>query len=217
MTSRACAQAAHYAKRTVVGYCKVFGQSSIYHSPRTVGCTQMNYVSAAVEEKVKRNISKYNLSEDKLHRLKKSFEMFDLNKDGIITKNEFHMAADSLGLKQFAVQHMEAWFTLIDKDASGEIEFDEWVQLMEEEPCGWLGMVFSDPKDMVVFVFQTYDKFKDGFLTKKQAGEMLRYIRGTVTEAEIDEFMKKANTSKDGKVTKIELYNYFKNKPATKK
>lgn len=25
---------------------------------------------------------------------------------------------------------------------------------MEEEACGWLGMIFSDPKDMVVFCFQ---------------------------------------------------------------
>lgn len=42
--------------------------------------------------------------------------MFDLNKDGKITKAEFHMAANSMGLKQFAVQQMEHWFERIDLD-----------------------------------------------------------------------------------------------------
>jgi len=217
MTSRVCSQAAHLAKQTMIGYCKVLGQSSGYLSPRVVGCMQTANVSLAFDKKVLDNIKKYNLSEEKLQRLKKGFEMFDLNKDGRITKAEFHMAANGLQLKDFAVHQMEAWFQQIDLDGNGEISFDEYVHLMQEDPSGWLGMIFADPKDMVVFIFQTYDKFKDGILTKKQVGEMLRYIRGTVTDEEVDEFMKLANTAKDGKLTKIELYNVFKTKKPAKK
>ncbi|HEY3235714.1 MAG TPA: EF-hand domain-containing protein [Polyangiaceae bacterium] len=68
------------------------------------------------------------LSETRREALRRQFQQFDHDQNGVIEREEFYALLDELGAQLSAVE-IERAFATIDKDKSGGIEFEEF--------CSW--------------------------------------------------------------------------------
>merc|ERR1719388_344534 len=75
------------------------------------------------------NYARPGLSEDEVEEIKEAFDLFDNDGSGAISVNELTSAMKSLG---FDVKHAVVFQMIaeLDADGSGEIEFDEFLDMM---------------------------------------------------------------------------------------
>ena len=101
------------------------------------------------------------LYEDKqrMKMLREAFELFDLDGGGSIEANELHCLLEGLGIK---VTEQEALDLVheVDEDASGVIEFDEFVVLMQR--------FIGKEEDEVQKTWKLLDANGDGTITQDE-------------------------------------------------
>ena len=66
-----------------------------------------------------------------LYRLKGVFDRFDEDQNGTIDRDEFAQFLAAIG-KQMSSDQVATGFAQIDRDGSGQIEFDEFVDWWEQ-------------------------------------------------------------------------------------
>ena len=76
-----------------------------------------------------KNYEKNGLTADEVIEIKEAFDLFDSDKSGQIDTNELKQALQNLGIdaKNQTLQNMLAD---IDKNGSGDIDFDEFIDMM---------------------------------------------------------------------------------------
>ena len=72
-----------------------------------------------------------SLTKEETELLKMAFELFDVNKDGVLTKDELTEAFKSLGDKNDLV--VDHTFKTADKNADGKIQFEEFCKYLGKE------------------------------------------------------------------------------------
>lgn len=65
-----------------------------------------------------------------LQVLKDTFEVFDSNKDGLITVHEIQDVMRKLGIELLSEEDLKVLFEDVDKNRDGKINYDEFVKLM---------------------------------------------------------------------------------------
>ena len=147
-----------------------------------------------------KNYEKNGLTEDEVLEIKEAFDLFDSDHSGTIDTEELKQALSNLGIdaKNQTLQNM---MNDIDKNQSGTIDFDEFIDMMTAK------MSDKDaPKDLrkVFDLFigdDTADKIELRHLKRvaKELGE-------NMTDDELNEIIVRADTDKDGKVSFEEFY-----------
>lgn len=102
--------------------------------------------------------AKPQLSAEQLAELKEAFNLFDMDGGGSISYTELKTAMKALGIKVKKDELMEM-IKKVDKDASGEIEFDEFCDMMSEK------MGTGDTMEDVKKVFTMFDTAGSGKIT----------------------------------------------------
>ena len=76
-----------------------------------------------------KDYEKNGLTEDEVLEIKEAFDLFDSDKSGEIDTSELKQALNNLGIdaKNQTLQNM---INDIDKNASGTIDFDEFIEMM---------------------------------------------------------------------------------------
>jgi len=111
-----------------------------------------------VEEKEKKLTTQ--LSEQQVAELKEAFSIFDKNGDGCISPDELRIFMETLGQKP-TEKMVEALMREIDSDQDGEIDFDEFLQMM---------VSLLNPKDKeeeVSKIFSIFDPKGLGYIKEK--------------------------------------------------
>jgi len=94
--------------------------------------------SASPEEKASRQAKidqatkKYGLSPVEVEQLKKEFQLFDLNKNGRVSTKELGTILAKLGHETTKAE-LEMLIKSEDKDDSGFMEFDEFINLVKRQ------------------------------------------------------------------------------------
>ena len=147
-----------------------------------------------------KNYEKNGLSEDEVIEIKEAFDLFDSDHSGTIDTEELKQALSNLGIdaKNQTLQNM---MNDIDKNQSGTIDFNEFIELMTAK--------FSDkdtPEDLrkVFDLFigdDTADKIEFKHLKRvaKELGE-------NISDEELNEMIVRADTDRDGKVSFEEFF-----------
>mmetsp|Transcript_8608 Transcript_8608/g.19800 ORF Transcript_8608/g.19800 Transcript_8608/m.19800 type:complete len:158 (+) Transcript_8608:47-520(+) len=73
-----------------------------------------------------------HLTEEELQEFRELFDLVDLDKGGSISPEELGSLMETLGLKPNQ-DELDAMIREIDQDGNGEIEFDEFVQVMSRK------------------------------------------------------------------------------------
>lgn len=117
--------------------------------------------------------------------MRSTFDMFDTDKSGTISVNELKSVLKKLG-KNMSDKEIKKMMSSVDKDQSGEVDFDEFCQMM--------GMSSED--ELIEEAFDIFDCNGDKKISANELVYVMNAIGEELTQEEADEMIKM--TDKDG-------------------
>lgn len=94
----------------------------------------------------------------------------------------------------------------IDKDGSGSIDFDEFLDMMTAK------MSDKDSREDIQKVFNLFDDDSTGKISIKNLKRVAKELGETMTEAELMEMIERADTDMDGEINPEEFYTIMTKK-----
>ncbi|XP_064597281.1 neo-calmodulin-like [Liolophura sinensis] len=148
------------------------------------------------------------LSEKQLEEIKKSFELFDKDGNGKITKDELGVVMRSLGQKPSEADLRDI-MKEADRDGSGAIEFDEFLNMMEKKYRD-----LDTEEQEMKNAFRVFDRNGDGFISSAELRTVLVNLGEKLTDKQIDDLMREADKDGDGRISyeefsKVLAHRYF--------
>ena len=143
--------------------------------------------------------SRPGLSDDELEDLRQAFDLFDADGGGTIDPKELRAAIRSLGLEtknQSVYDMMQG----IDKEAKGEIDFDEFVDVMISK------LACSDTEEDVQRMFELFDDDKTGFITLQNLKRVVAELGERMDDADLLEMIERADLDQDGQISPDEFF-----------
>ena len=117
--------------------------------------------------------------------------MFDVNKDGSISKKELEYILRSLN-EDPEEEEIQQLLDEVDVDGNGEIDFEEFVALMGKRQKQ------IDLEAEIVNAFKVFDKDENDLISITDLRHILSNLNDFMTEDEIDEMLFEADTDYDG-------------------
>jgi Ca2+-binding EF-hand superfamily protein len=145
------------------------------------------------------------LTEDEIEEIKEAFDLFDSDGSGTIDPAELKSAMQSLGFEA-KNQTIYQMISDLDKDGSGAIDFDEFLDMMTAR------MSDKDTKEDINKVFRLFDDDKTGYITIKNLRRVAKELGETMTDEELMEMIERADSDGDGQVSAEDFYNIMTKK-----
>ena len=134
-----------------------------------------------------------NLTEEQKSEYREAFSIFDTNGDGTITFEELTKAMQSLG-KDATPTEIQDMIDNADVNSDGKIEFEEFVRLMADDSSS------IDHDKELLAAFKVFDKDGNGKISHTELKQVMEDLGENMTEQEIDNMIKDADTDDDGMV-----------------
>jgi calcium-dependent protein kinase len=111
------------------------------------------------------NANQMNMNEE-IKKLKDSFDKIDVNKDGVVSKDELIQCLESVHSHEIAVMKAKEIFEEIDFNNDGTINFSEFltVNLKKEKICN---------EDLLRKAFKLFDLDGNGYITIEELQETI--------------------------------------------
>jgi len=154
---------------------------------RTVSLTQQK----AAEEKARQLTNQ--LSEQQQKELKEAFSIFDKNGDGGISNDELKIFLETLGQKP-TDKEVSALMKEVDADGNGEIDFDEFLQMMIRQ------LNPEDKEDEIARVFAVFDPEKKGYIKEADLVAAFTSMGDLMSLKDVEEIIKAADKTADGHI-----------------
>ena len=142
------------------------------------------------------------LTRAQVQEFKEAFDIFDVDGGGTITAEELGDVMRSLGQKPTRAQ-LEAMVNEIDADGDGAIDFPEFLTMMLRK------MNEGDPEKELRDVFMVFDKDQSGTISAEELRNVMRVIGEKLTDQEIEDAIKLADTTGDGEVSYDEFIQFI--------
>jgi len=159
------------------------------------------------EEWSAKKYEKNGLTEDEVLEIKEAFDLFDGDKSGEIDTDELKAALKNLGIDA-KNQTLANMMTDLDKDGSGKIDFEEFIDMMTAK------MSDRDTREDLQKVFRLFlgDDDKADKIELKHLKRVARELNENMSEEELEEMIKRADLNADGEVDFDEFYNIMTKK-----
>ncbi|ELU01786.1 hypothetical protein CAPTEDRAFT_222210 [Capitella teleta] len=144
----------------------------------------------------------------KREKYREAFRLFDADGDGTITVDELEVVMKSLGHTPSRTE-LENMIGEVDGDGNGQIEFAEFVDMMEK----FGDFTGEDQREKDIReAFRIFDRDGDGYITALELHETLNTLGEVLTKEEADNMMMEADANGDGRIdyeefTKVMLRN----------
>mmetsp|Transcript_29991 Transcript_29991/g.45695 ORF Transcript_29991/g.45695 Transcript_29991/m.45695 type:complete len:545 (+) Transcript_29991:128-1762(+) len=125
---------------------------------------------------------------DEIYQLRKAFNQFDVENDGIVTYAEFKAA---LKESDYSEEELEEIFKSIDVNKNGHIVYTEFIAASLEAK----GMI---EEDRIAEAFDRMDADSSGFISPE---DLARLLGNGYTEQEIKSIIAQVDENKDGKIS----------------
>ncbi|GMH66141.1 hypothetical protein TL16_g12683 [Triparma laevis f. inornata] len=148
------------------------------------------------------------LSEEEIEEIREAFNLFDTDGSGTIDPKELKAAMQSLG---FEAKNQTIYQMIgdIDKDGSGEIDFEEFLDMMTAK------MSDKDSREDIQKVFNLFDDDQTGQITLRNLKRVAKELGETMSDAELLEMIERADTDQDGEISPEEFYSIMTKKTFT--
>ena len=133
------------------------------------------------------------LTRAQVQEFKEAFDIFDVDGGGTITAEELGEVMKSLGQKPTRAQ-LESMVREIDADGDGAIDFPEFLTMMLRK------INEGDPERELRDVFTVFDKDQSGTISADELKSVMKVIGEKLTEQEIEDAIRLADTTGDGEV-----------------
>ena len=137
----------------------------------------------------------FELTKEVKEELKEAFEVFDADGDGHINAEELQVVLEAAGRKMTR-EEVEAKIAEVDDDGAGELEWDEFLNLMTEE----MRAKQTDEELIEAFKYFGPNNDQEG-ITKEQLMAVLEQEGEKVTNDDIDLLFEETSISNKGKIT----------------
>ncbi|OWF34955.1 neo-calmodulin-like [Mizuhopecten yessoensis] len=138
--------------------------------------------------------------------IKRTFELFDKDKNGKITESELTDVMRALGQNP-TTQHVRSIIAEVDKDNDGEIDFEEFVSMMSKK---WRDL--EKEEDEIKKAFKVFDRNGDGMIEMRELKAVLTGLGERMTEEEFQDLMREADLDGNGVITYEEFSSVLANK-----
>ncbi|XP_063700635.1 troponin C-like [Culicoides brevitarsis] len=136
-------------------------------------------------------------NKEQMELLKKIFEEFDFEKTGHCSLDIIPTTLTTLGVK-LKEEELEALCKEVDKNGSGMIEFNEYVELAKIyiEPEEDYKQVYSELRQ----VFMIFDKANKGYLELAEFKSVLKEIEPELPDQELDDIVDEVDADGSGRI-----------------
>jgi len=148
-----------------------------------------------------------DIPEDKIAEYKEAFDMFDKDGSGTISVNEIVKIMKNFGypIKKSEAQKM---ISDIDDNSDGEIDFEEFVTLMEKQT----NTVEETEEELVLRAFKSFDKDHDGKITNYEFKYLLTQMGNKFSDEELNQLFTECNLDINGVLDYQDFINFWKKK-----
>ena len=145
------------------------------------------------------------LTDDEIEELRQAFDLFDTDGSGTIDPKELRAAMQSLGFET-KNQTIYQMIQDIDKDGDGDVNFDEFLDMMTSRLAG------SDTKEDIQKIFELFDDDKTGYISLQNLKRVAIELGENMDDAELLEMIERADMDKDGQISSEEFYTIMTQK-----
>ncbi|XP_048729308.1 calmodulin-A-like isoform X2 [Ostrea edulis] len=135
------------------------------------------------------------------------FKTFDKNNDKYLSKEELGKAMRILGLDVTRGDVLEA-MKVLDKNGNGRIEYKEFSAFMKKELAKKPSE--ADKEASIRAAFKIFDRDGNGLIDGKELKYAMQNLGEKLTDKELADMMKEADTDKDGKIDYEEFVQIWK-------
>ena len=133
--------------------------------------------------------------------IKSDFDKMDKNHDGQVDRLEFCYHCYKFG--ESSLEQLETFFKKLDVNGDGTISWEEYSVYMYKRAEEYRKMVFPE-------LFKRLDKDGNGKITVPELKECGAKAFGyNLSDKEIEDFMLKVDTNKDGEISTEEFIKYM--------
>merc|ERR1712028_69495 len=137
---------------------------------------------------------KMEFTDEQKKEFRKNFNLFDKKRTGAIPIADMGTVLRSLGQNPTEAE-LQALMEEVDKDKSGTIEFEEFVDLMSRT-----NKTQDQMEEEIKNAFLTFDADGSGFITREELIETLTTMGDPVDEETITGMIQEADVDGDGKI-----------------
>ena len=145
------------------------------------------------------------LTDDEIEELRQAFDLFDTDGSGTIDPKELRVAMQSLGFET-KNQTIYQMIQDIDKDGDGDVNFDEFLEMMTSRLAG------SDTKEDIQKIFELFDDDMTGYISLQNLKRVAIELGENMDDAELLEMIERADMDKDGQISSEEFYTIMTQK-----
>merc|ERR1712072_622224 len=145
------------------------------------------------------------LSVDEVEEIKEAFDLFDNDQSGAISVAELTSAMKSLG---FDVKHAVVFQMIaeLDADGSGEIEFDEFLDMMTARISD------KNSREDIERVFKLFDSDRTGEISLDNMKRVAKELGEDISPQELQEIIQRSDLDNDGALTMDDFYQVMTKK-----
>ncbi|CAH1985623.1 unnamed protein product [Acanthoscelides obtectus] len=151
----------------------------------------------------KKSGPKFELSEDQKNDIREAFDLFDSEGTGKIDSKDLKVAIRALGFEP-KKEEIKKMIADIDKDGTGQISFDDFLQLMS------MKMAEKDSKEEILKAFRLFDDDETGKITFKNLKRVAKELGENLTDEELQEMIDEADRDGDGEINQEDFLRIMK-------
>ncbi|XP_072178277.1 calmodulin-like [Diadema setosum] len=148
------------------------------------------------------------LTEEQLKEFKDAFSHFDINGDGVISKEEFGNVVRMLGQNP-TEEELKQVIEEFDEDENGVIDFNEFIKLVSVIPF----TDKADQHDELMHAFQVFDKDGNGYISTDELKYAMKNLGEMMTDEQVAEMFTQADINQDGKINYAEFVELMTGDP----
>ncbi|KAL4238029.1 hypothetical protein ACF0H5_002740 [Mactra antiquata] len=134
-----------------------------------------------------------NLSAEQIKEFRQAFKLFDKDGSGTISTKELGIVMKSLGEAKSDAE-LAQLIAEVDVDGNGEIDFQEYLQMMASR------MSFNGSAVQIREAFKVFDKDNKGFLTVDELRHIMTNLGEKLTDEEVDEMLSIVDADGNGEI-----------------
>ncbi len=157
-------------------------------------------------------IPNLDIPEDMIQEYREAFDLFDLDKNGLISAYEIRKIMKDLG-NRLSESEANEIILKFDRNGDGLISFEEFVTMIHTRNIS----VEESNEDAVLKAFKLFDPKNTGKITNETFRIILTKMGKMFTNSEVDKFFKICRIDNEDNIDYRKFINFWKEYKITKK